>query len=312
MVNSQKPPIKKLYKRLVENCRTPNQFNRLHIAIENRTTPIEIHRLSEEISDHYANLPSAKWIGTLCALSNMSQKMAPEDYARRKVGPNLYLYSNQIPASSKTLIVGFPGGAGRLMMPNPVLLQHLTAADTDLLFINHRGPDRYEVGVPRLGRDFLELAASLAKIIHKLGYKRHVTFGTSAGGLPALVAAILLDADQGTSVGSTALEQEAWKQVLEHPKFRAAISRESNCPRLLAAYSESNDRDRMAARDVSEKLPLSLLPIHAEMHNTLWGLLISRQLSKFLSLVTMADQTWPPLQQLFPKTDHRTEPTTRR
>ena len=113
----RRPYMKKLYERLVKNCATANDFNRLHIAIENRATPDEVHQLSELIDKHYVRTASAKWITTLRGLNDLSKKAEPEDYVRRKIGPNLFFYSNNAPTAAKTLIVGFPGGAGRLMMP---------------------------------------------------------------------------------------------------------------------------------------------------------------------------------------------------
>ncbi len=175
------------------------------------------------------------------------------------------------------------------MMPVSVLLQHLNAAEADLLLIPHRGPAGYNEGVPGLATDFPGFVSALDAVIRKTGYRRSVAFGTSAGGLPALLAAVYLHFDRGVSVGGAAFNPVLWKDVLDDPKFREAISGGRGRPELLGVFSELNERDRDAATDLGKRLPLVLCPVHERGHNTLLNLLRSQRLAMFLSLTLMSE-----------------------
>jgi hypothetical protein len=59
----------------------------------------------------------------------------PQPFARRVLAPGASLYSAAGGAAERALLVGFCGRADRLMLPLPVVLQHLPARDWDLLLL---------------------------------------------------------------------------------------------------------------------------------------------------------------------------------
>jgi len=209
-----------LFERQAAKCRSVNQFNRLHIALENRLTPLEVRDLSRLIAGRYAAAPSADWIKNLQDTLDLNKKPDPEPYLRRRLKPNLNFYSRGGDRAEKTLMIGFAGGARRLMTPVSVILQNLDSSETDLLLISRHGKRKYDDGISGLASSFDGLMAVLENIVASYGYRRVVSYGTSAGAFPALLAALYLDLDRGVGVGSQSIMSEKWRWLLDDEKFK--------------------------------------------------------------------------------------------
>ncbi len=114
------------YLALASSCRTVNQFNRLHIDLENTLAPLDVARISR-----IADLPNAS-IDWLKRLRRRSPRMlrSPQPYERRQLNNHVTIY--EAPGSCgelKSLLIAFCGNSGRLMMPIPMFLQLFEAAD---------------------------------------------------------------------------------------------------------------------------------------------------------------------------------------
>lgn len=139
-------------------------------------------------------------------------KPSPEPYARQQLLPGILLFGGRGAREQRTLVVGFPGNGGRLMMPIPIILQHLSAGTADLVLVPDRAKAAYRKGIAPLA-DTVEEA--LVHLKHHLpgGYRRVATFGTSSGGIPSLLAASVLGADTALAVGAGHPDDEHWTQT---------------------------------------------------------------------------------------------------
>lgn len=122
-----------------------------------------------------------------------------EPFARRVLSDGATLYAGAGVAAGRSLLVGFCGKAHRLMMPTALLLQHLPAADWDVLVLEDRWATHFRRGVAGLADGFPALVARVAALGE--GYARLVALGTSMGGLPAARFALRAGAERGISVG---------------------------------------------------------------------------------------------------------------
>ncbi len=117
----------RLYQRLTRNCQTVNQLNSVHIALENKMTPLQVTTLRKQCAAKWTDEshPANKWLEDLYNLYLKSGKEEPEVFTCKRINRHLRLYTSGIGLKQeKTLLICFTGCAQRLMMPIPVFLQH--------------------------------------------------------------------------------------------------------------------------------------------------------------------------------------------
>ncbi len=136
-------------------------------------------------------------------------KPAPEDYSRFVLTEGVRIFAGAGQPDGRVLIVAFPGNGGRLMMPLPIILQHLPPQKVDMVMVPDWKKANYRRGIPPLA-DTLEEALQVLKRHLPGGYDRVVTFGTSSGGIPSLLAAPVVGADTVLAVGAGKLDDERW------------------------------------------------------------------------------------------------------
>lgn len=126
-----------------------------------------------------------------------------QTWRRRSLAQCVRLYtSREAEAKKKSLIVGFSSKALRLMLPMWTFLSHIDPKKCDLLFLWDPTRGHYRGGTPGLGANFKDLVASLEKIVSDLRYAKVISFGVSAGGLPAICAGIANRWDSIVTVGN--------------------------------------------------------------------------------------------------------------
>lgn len=284
-----------LFERQVVKCRTINEFNRLRIALENRITPLELTGLSNAAARGPFASASKDWIDKLGRQIQRSGKNEPERFYRRRLKPNLYLYADGTSTFEKTLIIAFTGGAHRLMMPIATFLQHIDAASVDVLLLLRHGDSVYSNGIRGLANSFAGLIDVLEAFLRTSQYKRVVTFGTSSGGVPAILTALYLGLDKGISVGGSSLEQMRWIHIKDEEPFKRAMERWDGKPHLLSVFSAEHEMDKKSAHEMQKILPISLVPLLGETkHGAIHGYMPSGKLEALLH-------------SLFaPSSDHRT------
>ena len=112
-------------------CQTQNQFNRVHIDLENILAPLELANLARFAVTRDLPEQTRDWLRKL-------ETQVPEifelsqQFGRRTVGP-LTLYQNaNRDVSNKGLLVAFCGNARRLMLPVSVFLQFVDSHSWDI------------------------------------------------------------------------------------------------------------------------------------------------------------------------------------
>lgn len=275
-----------LFQRQIAKCRTLNELNRLHIALENRITPLELVVLSKIISDRHSSPPNIAWITKLHQTFSLSRKTQPERFIRTRLKPNMYLYSDRSPNAEKVLAICFCGWARRLMMPTPTFLQHLEASRIDIILLQPHHQWHYDNGLGGLADSFGALVDVVREVIRSRVYKSVVAYGTSVGGLPAILTALYLGFDKGIAIGGASLESERWRFVKDTDTFRQAVASHSGKPKLLSVFGSQSIKDSMAAAELRRYLPNEfwLVPDEAG-HAAIHKYLRSGELCDFLSTV---------------------------
>lgn len=185
------------YLTLASQCQTQNEFNRLHIDLENVLTPLEIANVAR-----LANLPqtSVRWLEKIRDLCP-ELIHEPKRFERRRLSDRITAYEgSDLEPAERDLLVAFGGNAERLMVPVSVFLQFFDPRNWDLVVIRKRKGSSYQSGLDGVAVDFPDLVRYIEIAAGAKRYRRVMTFGTSGGGCAAVTAAVLMQAGRGISI----------------------------------------------------------------------------------------------------------------
>lgn len=265
----------------VARCATVNQMQRLIISLEMILAPGEVARLAADVRERGIGLPDvvAKWLDRMQELIRRDGA-APEGYVRQSLTDGATFYAAPgAPAerAARTLVLAFTGDAHRLMMPIALFLQNCPASRYEFLVAYDAAHAFYLRGIPGLGDTLPATLDRLAAMVPPSRYRRAVSFGTSAGGLAAVWAAVALGLDRGVSVGGVTpseVERRVQTQELSTDEFDAAIRRrEGRLPEVLLVHGEGAERDTRKAHEMSEIVPAQRIAVAGCMdHNVLYEL----------------------------------------
>lgn len=278
----------RLYRKRIARCRTENQLNRVHIALENYITPAEVRYFAAALAEEPPDSPSGRWIARLRHFMP-TDAVRPVEFERRAARRDLTHYTADVGSpDQKTLILGFASKGHRLMLPMHCVLGCLNPELYDLLVLRDYSRLFFSKGIPGLGGDFFEALSNLRKQIDLSAYRNCVALGTSAGGLPALMAAMMLQLDRGISIGGIDFPRFAAKLrsngVSDEPYAALLASRPHPFPELLLVYSGSHAIDEAAASALHERVPSRLWPVkNSEGHAVFAWKFAQGRLSEFLS-----------------------------
>lgn len=320
-----------LVRRLLARARTVNEINQVHIALGNRITPCELHALREAMGPQSAvwNAPlvttlsrrrgtlaqalrrlrpatalpaeTHAWADELAGMAAKSGRAAPEPFRRRRVRPHVVGYSDGGPPGAKTLVLCFTGKSRRLFMPMPVFLQHLPAGRFDLHVLCDPSRNGYRRGLAGVAGGFSGLVDEIGRTLDRGAYRSVVAFGSSGGGIPALVTALRLGLDRGISVGGRSPVDRRWEAACTGGA-RALIAdaaRRAAAPvPLLLVHGADSAPDAAAVGDVTDLVPATTVAVCGEPgeevgHNALLPLLRQSRLAAFLAAALDGDA--PPL-----------------
>ena len=307
------------YRRLVRKCQTVNQQNKVRIALENRMTPLELEIFRSELQmvpgtynvflgmcvkqlrrklpgafkswhmDFEVYLSARNWVKMLDLAYLKSGKPYPEHFRRHKLRQQLTLYKDGGDKHQKTLVICFSGNAQRMMMPMPVFLQHLDAKSMDVAFLKDPQRKGYQEGVDSIAPNLEQMFEELQTLLNIEEYRRVVAIGTSAGGLPAILATLKLGLNAGLSVGGSDPEDPRWRMVdgiSTEAMTPLDTKKPTVTPELFLAFGADRLNDRAKAEALAAVVPARLLPISdpAEPvgHNALYSLVKQGKLSEFL------------------------------
>jgi hypothetical protein len=252
----------RLYRRRIARCRTENQVNRLHIAVENYITPLEVRYFNAVLAGESLDAPSREWIVRLHGLMPV-RKVRPVEFERRGLvrGATRYTADVGTPAQ-KTLIVAFCGALNRLMLPMPTWLDCLNPAFYDMIVMRDFSRRFFSMGIPGLGSNFFETLAAVRKQVDFGSYRNTIALGTSSGGLSALLAAVHLKMNRGISIGGIDFPTLAGRLrdygVNDAPYEALLAARFDPFPDLVLAYCGGHAVDAAAASALSQRVPSRL------------------------------------------------------
>jgi hypothetical protein len=253
----------RLYRKRIARCRTPNQVNRVHIAIANYMTPAEARHFRSALAADPAESPGRQWIMQLTD-AMPTHAVRPFEFERRGLSSSVTCYTAGVSSRDrKTLIIGFAGALHRLMLPTAWLLDCLNPALYDVVVLRDFSRRAFAGGIRGLGADFPGALANLRAHADPKAYRKAISLGTSAGGFPAIIAAILLGLDRAVSVGPQDLPQVAAllkTHGLSDACFAALLaSRPHPFPEVLIVCGADNDADVAAATALERRVPARLL-----------------------------------------------------
>ena len=278
----------RLYCKRIARCRTENQRNRVHIALENYMTPQEVRYLAAALIGDRADSPSRKWIARLESYLTHKTDEAPA-FVRRGTLRAVTRYSAEVGApAQKTLLLCFAGIFHRLMVPTPAFLDCLDPARYDVVFLRDYSKSGFGRGIAGLGEDFFAAMRRLPAVEDFARYRRTVALGTSSGALPALMAAILFRLHQGIAIGSMDFPEFAsWLESLgidPEPYAALVASRPDPFPALTLVYCAGCDKDSKSATALHSRVPSTLwAATDCAGHTVLASKLMLGRLPAFLS-----------------------------
>jgi hypothetical protein len=251
-----------LYRRQVARCRTENQLNRVHIAVENHMTPAELRYFAAALAGEPADSPSRQWI-TRLADGMPTKKLHPHEFVRQGQRKGMSLYTADVGSrAAKTLIIGITGRFHRLMSPMPWVLDVLNPELYDVVVLRDYSARMYAMGIPGLGRDFFDVMSSLRQRFDPRAYRNAMALGTSGGGLHAIMAALLLRLNRGIAVspqGVRRFPSLLKEQDLRYEPFAALLaSRPQPYPELIVVCAAEHRDDLEAATALHRSVPSQL------------------------------------------------------
>jgi hypothetical protein len=252
----------RLYRRKIARCRTENQLNRVHIAVENYMTPAELRHFAAALAEEAADSPSRQWI-TRLADGMPTKKLRPHEFERQGLQKGLSLYTADVGSrAQKTLIIGITGRFHRLMSPMPWVLDVLNPELYDLVVLRDYAAHMYATGIPGLGRDFFDVMSSLRKRFDPRAYRNAMALGTSGGGLHAIMASLLLRLNRGIAVSPQGVRRFPLllKELdLRYEPFAALLaSRPQPYPELIVVCGAEHRDDLEAATALHRSVPSQL------------------------------------------------------
>ena len=273
-------------------CATVNQFNRLHITLENTLAPAEVCALIDRVRAGGLEVPApaAHWLARSDELLRGGGRQV-QPYLRHRIAEGATMYAatgTAVERAARTLLVAFSGDANRMMMPTALFLQHLAAARHEVLLLVDRTRRFYLGGVAGLGDDLPSTIRRIEAIAAPSRFARAVAFGTSAGGLAAVWAGVELRLARAVSVGGVAPEAVAERvqtQDLDTRGFDEALRRHAHAlPEVVLVAGETNLRDTEKALQMAARLPARYVVVPGSTHhNVLWDVWQRGELDGFLA-----------------------------
>ncbi len=278
----------------LQECKTPAEFHRIRITIENLLTPAEFVGLIR-MSDQFP-VPVRERFKTF-EIAMLSGNDKIQNFRRTPVGANIDFFESAgegFPA--KTLLLHFCGiyPFRPLGLPTAIFLQYVPANRFDVLVLRDPSAHFFLTGVP-------DFADSIVALVHKIEqqfpikkYRSIRSSGICAGGYAALVTGELLNAECAVSfAGAHPTRAQSFES------FRAAgldgyeadvmlgNMNRSQKIRMSNIYAKGNAWDKDRAQSLTPTFPLLR---HVEVATTHSHLLAAELLQRN-ELKHLLDQT---------------------
>ena len=279
-------------------CRTANDARRVQVTLANELAPAEVAMLAKALRERYAGTyaSTVHWLGGLESLIGLSAAR-PQPFERSVLAPGVFRYAAPAGRSElgrRTLIVAFTGAAFRLMLPIACVLQNLDASRHDLVLLFDRARTQFLKGVPGIASDLPALLRRLDELAAFGLYRRVVFVGTSAGGLPAMRAAIEIAAERGIGIAAS-VPADLPSRVQTHdvdpaPHVEAFARYDRGATRLACVCASGHARDRANARWYEAHAGATVVEVPGiDGHNVLQQVFEAGELAPFLAELVDGD-----------------------
>jgi hypothetical protein len=259
-----------LYNSRIAQANSINEVNQMHIAFANSLTPTEIVYLHGNLFTGKHKAPALRpggrvtlpqlqenarqWIDQHRAVLNEVGKSRIELYRRYELHDAVVLFSADRKAPRRNLVIALTGANQRLMMPISTFLQNFDGKTTDILYVRDSSRQGFRGGIPGLADDMPEVGPELTKLFDMSAYKRRVSLGVSAGGLPSLVVALRLKLDATLVCGGSSplrgqFDQPGQPKIGERLREWREASPQT---RVTLGYGAQDPADEAAATELAE------------------------------------------------------------
>jgi hypothetical protein len=264
------------YLKLASRCRTQNEFNRLHIGLENVLVPLELAYIAMLAKTSEIPEPSRLWLQRIGRKWTPEMFDTPQRYERRSFSRHVILYQNpERDVRNKGLLVAFSGNGRRMMMPISVFLQFLDSRLWDVVVLKKCARNSFLLGLEDVSTDFRGLVEFVETTVSSMQYRRVITLGTSSGGFAATWAAVLMDADRGISV--------CGRPPSQLPSLPMGYQEAPHGADLCFVYGGDCAQDHLSALALLDLFGGRLRPVpDIDRHGVLGELLKRGQLAEFL------------------------------
>jgi hypothetical protein len=193
----------------------------------------------------------------------------PQRYRRQALVPNIDIYSEaSIPADRKSLILGFSGAAGQLMIPTPVFLQYVPSDRYDVVVLRDRTKQGYAIGIPptRIICGSSPKSSPPRSAPPPIGVS--IPTAPAWGGFPALRCGLLLKTETAISAGG----QFPWypphlARKVDVPAFDRLCACSANSKTKLICYHSTGYLPDVQSTELLQRiLPIERVPIEAPGH----------------------------------------------
>ena len=259
------PRVVRLFRRLLKTCGTATAFNKGLQTLEHRLTPLEFGTLKDWNEDHQLipqgtplkfNTAANHWLAYLEPMIAASGKNHFEAFHCHRISPYVSLFKGTGDSKGKELLVCFSAQhLYHLAIPNAVLLQHTDANRFDVLIVAEPLGENYLTGVPHLGNNLSDVIQWICHLSILKSYKGLRVLGGSAGGFPAILAGLQLNANLIVSAsGRFELLHDYPQKVIKRLPYLWRIARSSRGPKIILSYAEGEPQDARFAKLMNRML----------------------------------------------------------
>ena len=202
----------------------------------------------------------------------------------------------------KRLLVCFCGRSGRMMLPLPVFLQRIDAAQFDVLLLKDSRQNHFRTGCIGLAPDFAGVAATI-RHRYAARYAGMQSIGVSMGGLSAIRFAILAGCDRAVSICGMPADDVLRLHNPDGPP--PAFDPLCDCmgrhaPPVLFVYPQGEPRDRFWARHYAWLTRGRTLRVRGVRHHGVMGAMWKGgQLDQLMALSLGMPGSGPPWHSRF-------------
>jgi dienelactone hydrolase len=254
----------------LEACRSPTDYYRVVMEIEQSATPGDIEFLVE-MGGPWSQEFNAGLRTLYDSMRRVRRSIAP--HGLTLINPSVLLFAGD-EAKERHLVVGFAGVRGGLFLQTPLLLQYL-GPNNDFLLLRDPAVVGFATGIRGYAEPFRAVIERLKRDVNFGKYQTLSCLGISSGGCAALAAGVLLEADRSVSFSgglpSHALRADTRMVPPDLENILRAVPGDKSL--FYSVFGADNLRDAANSRAIAKFFAITEMPISGiRNHNVVWDL----------------------------------------